>query len=158
MNIKAGLVIMGFAACCGSSGCAPRHSITVAGPAGVSAETELVIYEVVIRNAVANEAKGDTLLVSFGRSWIDHVDPPAGFLGRLDVDVSLKPVSQRDQLSHRNAVLLEVRLVEPRSETEAKVSVTRFRFGVGASDGFTARVEWADGVWKIAKTTDHWGT
>jgi hypothetical protein len=157
--MKARLLILAITACCAINGCAPRHSITVAGSKVASVETESIIYELVIRNLVADEPSGRVVLVSFGESWIDHVDPPEGFFERLaDVDVSLKPVSKRDQLSNPNAVLFEVRLIEWTTESEASVSVTRYRFGVGVSDGFTARVKWTDGVWKLAKTTGHWST
>jgi hypothetical protein len=131
--------------------------ITVAGPKVASAKTELIIYELVIRNVVADEPKDRVTLVSFGKSWIDHVDPPESFFERLaDLDVPLKPVSERGHDSNSSALLVEVRLIEWARDTEASVSVTRFRFGVGVSDGFTARVKWTNGVWRIAKTTGHW--
>jgi hypothetical protein len=157
--MKTGLLILAVAACYASNGCAPKHSVTVVGPKVASVDTELIIYELVIRNLVADEPKDETILVSFGESWIDNIDPPESFFERLaDVDVSLKPVSHRSQLSNPEAVLFVVRLIEWISETEVSVSVTRFRFGVGGSDGFTATVEWTDGVWRLAKTTGHWGT
>jgi hypothetical protein len=155
--MKTGLLILAVIACCASNGCAPKYAVTVAGPKGTSADTQLIIYELVIRNLVADEPKGEIIFVSFGESWIDHVDPPENFFVRLaDLDVSLKPVSQHGQLSNPNALLFVVRLIEWTTETEASVSVTRFRFGVGASGGLTAKVEWTDGVWRLVKTTGHW--
>jgi hypothetical protein len=153
------MLILAIATCCAIVGCAPKASITVSGPNDTSEDTKFVIYELVLRNLVADEPSGRKILVSFGESWVDHVDPPEGFFDRLaDVDVSLQPVSKRGELANANAVLFEIRLVEWTGESEAKVSVTRFRLGVGASNGFAARVEWVDGAWRLAKATGHWGT
>jgi hypothetical protein len=154
-----GLVVLAIAACCVSTGCTPKRSITVAGPRAASADSELIIHELVVRNLVADAPKEETILVSFGESCLDHVDPPARFFERLaDLDVSMTPASKHDELSKPDALLFVVRLIKWTTETEAAVSVTRFRFGVGASDGFTATVEWEAGAWKLVKTTGHWST
>jgi hypothetical protein len=155
----AGLFMLVLAACWTIGGCAPKHPVTVAGPKGDSENAELAIFELIVRDLVRSEPKGKSVLVSFGDSWVDHVDPPKAFFARLaDVDVSLKPVSWRRQLPSPNAVLLVVHINTWTTDTEAAVSVTRFRFGAGVSDGFTAMVEWSNGDWRIARTADHWST
>ena len=157
-NMKNGLVVVALMICCASSKCTTHHSVAVAGPKGESVDAELSIYELVLRSQIAQEPKGEAVFVSFGESWVDHVDPPTGFLGRLaGLDVSLEPVSRHGEHDDPDAVLLVVHLSQWTSETRASVSV-RFRFGVGVSEGFTAVVEWADGLWRLAKTMDYWGT
>ncbi len=159
MNMKPLPLILAIAAYVTVGGCAPRYSVTVAGPKGQSADAELIIQELVVRNLVTREPGNATVLVSFGKSRLDNVDPPEGFFKRLtDTGVSLKPVSQHDPESNPNVLLLAVHLTEWNGETAARVSVIRYRFGVGASDGFTARVEWTKGSWSIAGTTGHWST
>jgi hypothetical protein len=149
-------IILAVAVCCAIA-CAPRYSATVSGPRGRSADAELAIYEMVIRNVVAEEE--EVVLVSFGESWTDHVDPPEGFLDRLDdLEGPLKPVSERSRLPDPNALLYVVHLSAWRSDTQATVAVTRFRFGAGVSEGFTADVTWTDGIWRIQRTTGHWNT
>ena len=153
------LVICAIVACLAGSACAPRYSLTVAGARGESAETDLAIQELMVRNVIAKESARDVILVSFGKTRLDHVDPPASFFGRLaDLDVTLQPVSQGDALATSNALLLVVHGIEMSGETEASVAVTCFRYGVGAMDGFTAAVEWRDGVWRVVKTTRQWST
>lgn len=157
--MKSRLLIPVVAACLAVIACAPRYSVTVPGPSGDSPESRASIQELLVRNLIAKEPAGDVVLVSFGSSRLDHVDPPQAFFDRLaDATVTLKPVSGYDKDSNPNAVLLTIHAIEMTGETEANVAVTRFRYGVGASDGFTAAVEWRDGAWKIAKTSRHWNT
>jgi hypothetical protein len=155
--MKTRLFILAVIVSVASTGCSPRHSVTVDGPGGASSGTELLIYELVVRNLLADEPVDEVILVSFGESWIDHVDPPDVFFQRLsDLDVELQPVSQHEQPANANALLLAVHVTEWTTETQAIVAVSRFRFGVGASESFTATAEWGDGVWKLVKTTGHW--
>lgn len=157
--MKSRLLILAIVAFFTGSGCAPRYSVTVAGPKGGSPETDLAIQELLVRNLIAEEPARDVVLVSFGESMLDDVDPPHAFFDRLaDANVSLQPVSRYDAKANPNGVLLMVRPVTMAGETEAMVAVTRVRYGAGASDGFTARVEWRDGSWRIAKTSRHWNT
>lgn len=144
-------------ACVVVTGCTRRYPITVVGPKGNTPEVELVVCELVTRNLVADQPRGETILVSFGESWSDHVDPPAAFFDRLaDTHVSLEPVSRHERLATKNTLLFAVQVTEWLSPTEANVSVTRFRFGVGAADGFTAKVKWRDGTWRISKSVHRW--
>ncbi|HEU4366587.1 MAG TPA: hypothetical protein VFT13_14120 [Candidatus Krumholzibacteria bacterium] len=157
--MKSRLLIPVMAACCAIIACAPRYAVSVPGPSGGSPDAESSIRELMVRNLIATEPAGDIVLISFGASRLDNVDPPQAFFERLaGVPVTVKPASQYDAAQHPNALLIVVHDVQPASDTEANVAVTRFRYGVGASDGFTAAVEWRDGVWKIAETSRHWST
>jgi hypothetical protein len=157
--MKTVLLFLMLTAFCVINGCTPKYSVTAAGPRGTSVDAELIIYELVIRNLAKDEPRGGTVFVSFGESVTDHVAPPEKFFRRLaDVGVSLKPASPRDQFAKSNALLFVVHLIEWKSKTEATVSVRRVRFGVGASDGFTATTKWSEGVWKLAATKGHWST
>jgi hypothetical protein len=146
-------------ACLAVGGCSPRYAVTVAGPSGQGAKSELTIQELLVRNLVAAEPARDVVLISFGKSRHDGVDPPPSFFERLtDLKASLRPVSQYHSSNTPNALLLVVHVGEMTSDTEVRVEVTRFRYGVGASDGFTAQVQWHDGVWKIVRTFHQWST
>ncbi len=137
--------------------CTPHHSITVTGEKGVSAGAELVIQELVIRNALAEKPASGPIFVSFGESWEDRIDPPDGFLERLsDMDIEFKPVSQYRERADANPLLLIVRVTKWTSDTEAEVEATRFRLGVGGADSFTTTVEWTGGAWKMGKTVGFW--
>jgi hypothetical protein len=119
----------------------------------------LTIQELLVRHLVAEESTHDVILVSFGESRLDNIDPPEAFFERFaDLNVTLKPVSRYDAPNNPNALLLIVHVVEMTSETEANVAVTRFRYAVGTSEGFTAGVQWHNGVWRIARTFRHWST
>ena len=153
------LLVLAVAVLGASLGCAQRYSIKLDGPAGTGPDAELAIQEMLVRNLVAEEPPGAPVLVSFGEWPAQSFDPPAGFLARLsNVAVSLQPVSQFKLTSTPNAVLVAIHTVQWASETEASVAVTRVRFGVGASDGFTARVKRASGAWRVAGTSGHWNT
>jgi hypothetical protein len=153
------LRFFGVVACGVWIGCAPKHAITVAGEKGVSAEAELDIQELVIRSVTKGGAAGEVLFVSFGESWNDNVDPPDAFLNRLaDVDAVFKPVSEYKENPVTNPLLLIVRVTGWINETEAKVSVTRYRLGAGGADGFTAIVKWSQGVWRMGKSSALWTT
>ena len=157
--MKIRLLILAIAASLVGIGCAPRYSITVAGPRGEAIDAESVIQEVVVRNLAARESAGEVVFVAFGESRLHCADPPEGFFARLDsMDVRFAPVSRYDRLANPNAPLLVLGRIGWTTETEATVSVTRVRFGVDASDGLTAWVVWKSGVWKIAKSTRHWST
>jgi hypothetical protein len=153
------LVIFAMVVCFAGSACAPRYALTVSGPKGDSEGSDLAIQELMVRNVIAKEPTREVVLVSFGKTRLDHVDPPAAFFERLtDLDVTLRPVSERDAMATSNALLLVVHGIAMSGETEASVAVTCFRYGVGVMDGFTAAVEWRDGVWRIAKTSRQWST
>ena len=154
-----GLLILVIAQCGVWAGCASDSAITVAGEKGTSAQAELAIQELVIRHLIADDEPGRLVFLSFGTSWNDDIDPSPAFLERLgDVDVTLKPVSQCDKRSYENPVLLIVRVATWTSETEARLSETRFRFGAGGAEGFTANVEWESGIWRITKRLDLWSS
>ncbi len=140
-------------------GCAHRYAVTVDGPRGRGADAELAIQEMLVRNLVAGEPAGETVLVSFGGSKDNPVDPPDAFLERMtDLPVSLRPVSQFDTAISADAVLVEIKPIQWDSDTVATVALKRVRFGVGASDGFLASVRWDGGAWSIAGTSKHWNT
>ena len=151
------LLLFTVIACFATSGCAPRYSITVVGPPGAAANAELTIQQLLVRYLVAEASTQGAILVSFGESRLDNVDPPAAFFDRCaDLKVALKPASQYDAPHHPNALLLMVYDVEMTSDTEASVVVTRYRYAVGASDGFTAGVQWHDGAWRIVRKFHLW--
>ncbi len=153
------LLIIVVAQCAVWTGCASDNEITVTGEKGTSAEAESAIQELVIRHLIAEDEPGRLVFVSFGTSWNDDIDPSPAFLARLgDVGVTLKPVSQCDKRAYENPVLLVVRVATWTSETEARLSATRFRFGAGGAEGFTANVEWESGIWKMTKRVDRWST
>jgi hypothetical protein len=132
---------------------------TVAGDKGVSAAAELAMRELVVRQLISDRRPQGPVFVSFGKTWADAIDPPAGFLERLaDVGVVLKPVSEYRKDTDENPVLLIAHVKEWISETEAHILATRFRLGVGGAEGFTAVVEWSGGVWSIRKRIERWAT
>jgi hypothetical protein len=157
--LRWGMLVITVLVLGGSLGCAHRYAVRVDGPAGMGPDAELAIQEMLVRNLVADEPVRRPVMVSLGGWPAESADPPGGFLERLsDVPVSLKPVSQFDQASTPNAVLIALHEIQWTTEDEASVVVTRVRFGVGASDGFTANVQRTDGAWRITGTTHHWNT
>jgi hypothetical protein len=126
---------------------------------GSSVEAAHAVLEVVLRDMLTNVASGEEVYVSFGTSWRDRVDPPAGFLRRFDdVPAALHPVSAYGGGRGRTPLLLAVHVCEEKGEAEVLVEATRYRLGVGAADGFTARVVRSDGGWTIAERADRWST
>ncbi len=103
---KTGRLIVASTAVWACLGCVPKYSVIVARPKVASIATERIIYELLIRNFLKDESSGKIILVSLGESWVDPINPPDDFIERLaDMDVILKPVSQRSQLSKPNALL-----------------------------------------------------
>jgi hypothetical protein len=157
--MKTRMFAVTLVACLASNGCAPRYSLTVPGPTGVSAEAESAVQEVVVRNVLDRESMHDLVFLAFGESRLDCDDPPDVFLdGLAGVGSSLEPVSHLDALSNPTAPLLLIGPIRWASETKASLPVTWVRRGVGASDGFTVWMEWGGGEWRIAKTSRHWST
>lgn len=157
--MKTGFWILCAVVWCACGACAPKHSVSVQGDAGKSGDSELALCELVIRDVVSDTPPGESVLVSFGESWVEHVDPPKAFFEHLsDVNASLAPVSRYDGYADARTTLFSVHVVEWVSDIEAKIAVTRYRFGVGAADGFTATAKWKNGAWKLAGTSRHWST
>jgi len=158
-QVKAGLLIVALAACCAVYACGPRYAAEVSQEQVVPEDSEMGIYELVVRNMAAGETEGETIFIAFGDSWPNRVDPPPALLKSLsDMDVSFEAISRQSRRAQPNALVYMAHPIEWIAETEAIVSVTRVRFGVGASDGFTSRVKWTDGKWKIVKTSCFWRT
>lgn len=129
----------------------------VKGPKGSSDKATNAVIEVVLRDMLVNVPPGEEVYVSFGTSWPDRVDPPAGFLERLaDIPATLRPVSDYGTEPTRTPLLLIAHIDSRQSDTEAKVKATRYRLGVGAADGFTARVVWSGGGWSVADRSATW--
>ncbi len=157
MNIR--LFMLAMVVCVATAGCAPRYSISVTGPKGMSTEAEAAIDELLVRNLVQKDTARDIIFVAIGESALDCVDPPPSLFEDLaGPGVRLEPISRYDRSTHSTAPLLALGPVDWASDTEARIAVIRVRFGAGASDGFTARVEWKEGAWKITKTMRHWNT
>jgi hypothetical protein len=141
--LRWGMLVITVLVLGGSLGCAHRYAVRVDGPAGMGPDAELAIQEMLVRNLVADEPVRRPVMVSLGGWPAESADPPGGFLERLsDVPVSLIALHE----------------IQWTTEDEASVVVTRVRFGVGASDGFTANVQRTDGAWRITGTTHHWNT
>lgn len=129
----------------------------VKGPKGDSDEATNAVLEVVVRDMLVNVPPGEEVYVSFGTSWDDRVDPPSGFLSRLDdIPATIKPVTDYGAEPARTPLLLIVHIAGRDGDTVARVKAMRYRLGVGAADGFTARVTWSHGGWRLAERSEHW--
>jgi hypothetical protein len=151
--MHAGVMACGLWMACGS-----QYTGEVAGEKGPAAGAALAVQELGVRYVVADRGGDHRVFVAFGNTPEGRGDPPAGFLERLtDTGVVFEPASELGE-GTSSQPLLVVHDVRWESDAEAVVSVTRFRRGVGASDGFTARVKWAAGVWRLEKRTASWST
>jgi hypothetical protein len=149
------LVALVVSACGGPK----RVAIVVSGERGQTESSELAVAEVVARHLLVNLPPGEQVYVSFGESWTDPVDPPAGFLGRLgDIAASFAPVSayREEENKDLTPLLLVVHLERFVGDTVAEVTAIRFRYGVGAADGFTGTVTYANGAWRLSEKRKSW--
>jgi len=140
-------------------GCGPREVIIISvdGEKGKDEAGQMAVAEVVVRHMLVNVPPGEEALVSFGTNWDDPVDPPEGFLGRLDdIPARFGPVSSYREGTDHTPLLLVVHITRWAGESVAEVHAVRYRYGIGASDGFTATVTWRDGAWRVSEKRKSW--